>query len=334
MVGADGVLPLPWLGAALDAISRESRGHALLLHGPRGVGQFDLAVVLAQAWLCEARDPADARPCGRCASCKLMLAHSHPDLMVLLPEVLREPLGWTTGDDDEPADAESRRKPSREIKVDAVRAAVAFSQRTSSRGGSKVVVIHPADAMNPIAANTLLKTLEEPPPAVRFVLCCAAPGDLLPTIRSRCQPWRMAPPERSTAAAWLASQGVSDAPTLLAATGDEPLTALQWARDGIDAKTLRSLADCVRRGDASALAKWPVPRVVEALMKLAHDCARVGAGAAPRFFDASGLRLPRDASALGDWLRELARVQRHVDHPWHAPLVIETLVTQGRRALS
>lgn len=334
MVGEDGALPLPWLGPALDAIVREARGHAVLLHGPRGLGQFDLAVVLAQSWLCEGRVPGEARPCGRCASCRLMRAHSHPDLMVLLPEVLREPLGWTSGDDEEPADTDARRKPSREIKVDAVRAAVAFSQRTASRGGAKVVVVHPADAMNAISANTLLKTLEEPPPAVRFVLCCAAPDDLLPTLRSRCQPWRMTAPDAATSAAWLASQGVADAPTLLAAAGHEPLTALEWARDGVDAKTLRSLAECVRRGDAGALAKWPVPRVVEALMKLAHDCARVGVGAAPRFFDASGLRPPRDAAALGEWLRELARVQRHAEHAWHAPLLIETLVTQGRRALA
>ena len=53
----------------------------------------------------------------------------------------------------------------------------------------KVVVVHPAEAMNAVAANALLKTLEEPPAALRFVLCSAAPDELLlPTIRSRCQP--------------------------------------------------------------------------------------------------------------------------------------------------
>ena len=92
MVGPDGTLPLPWLDVALRDTLRTRHAHALLLYGPRGVGQFELAVTLAQAWLCEGAS-GTARPCGQCASCRLVQARTHPDLLVLLPEAMREPLG-------------------------------------------------------------------------------------------------------------------------------------------------------------------------------------------------------------------------------------------------
>lgn len=336
MVGEDGALPLPWLDAALRELGRAPRGHAWLLHGPRGVGQFELALLLAQSWLCETpARPDSARPCGRCTGCRWMRARSHPDLLVMLPEALREPLGWALDDDDNGGEArDPKRKPSREIKVDAVRASIAFAQRTTSRGGAKVVVVHPAESMNAISANTLLKTLEEPPPALRFVLCSAAPDELPATVRSRCQPWRLAAPPEAEARAWLRGQSADDAATLLAASGGEPLTALAWAQDGILGRTWDELGASVRRGDASSLAGWPPARVVEALAKLCHDSACVTLGAAPRWFAAASLRPVRDLEALLRWSRELARIEQHADHPWNASLLIETLVTQGRHALA
>ncbi|MGS0759021.1 DNA polymerase III subunit delta', partial [Roseateles sp. GG27B] len=72
------------------------------------------------------------------------------------------------GRDGEPK--ASKTKPSREIKIDAVRAMLAFSQVTSARGRAKVVVVYPAEALNTVAANALLKTLEEPAGLLRFVL--------------------------------------------------------------------------------------------------------------------------------------------------------------------
>ena len=90
MVGPDGALPLPWLAGPLAEALRTQHGHALLVHGPQGIGQFELALSLAQSWLCEARG-ADAA-CGRCAACHLVQARAHPDLLVLVPEALAEAL--------------------------------------------------------------------------------------------------------------------------------------------------------------------------------------------------------------------------------------------------
>ena len=99
MVGADGALPLPWLGAWLESALRTQRGHAVLIHGPQGIGQWQLSLTLAQAWLCEGAQGA-RRPCGTCASCRLVQARSHPDLLVLIPEALQAPLGWMLADSE------------------------------------------------------------------------------------------------------------------------------------------------------------------------------------------------------------------------------------------
>src|SRR5207245_5994295 len=141
------------------------RAHALLIHGPQGVGQWELTLTLAQAWLCEAVGGASQRkPCGVCASCKLVQAHSHPDLLVLLPEALRETLGWSSQDDGGASEEKgSKRKPSKEIRVDEVRQAISFAQTTSARGRGKVVVIHPAERMHGVSANARLKPAGEPP---------------------------------------------------------------------------------------------------------------------------------------------------------------------------
>ena len=331
MVGPDGVLPLPWLGPLLKQ-TLQQRAHALLLQGPQGVGQFEMALTLAQAWLCEGA--SDRTPCGVCTSCHLVQAHSHPDLLVLLPEALQESLGWNAAGDDEAAsDKASKAKPSKEIKVAAVRSAVVFAQITSARGRGKVVVLHPAERMNHISANTLLKTLEEPPGAARFILSCAAPDALLPTIRSRCQSVTLQLPATDVATLWLRERGVAEPAILLAATGGQPQEVLQWVEQGIDAALWLRLPAIVARGETQALASWPLPRLLDALQKLCHDLACVAAGAAPRYFPPSALVKRADAGALTEWMREINRCVRHAEHAWNAGLMLDSLLQQGQRAL-
>lgn len=337
MVGPDGVLPLPWLEPVLRQTLQTQRAHALLLHGPQGVGQFELALTLAQAWLCESGDAAaERRPCGVCPSCRLVQAHSHPDLLVLLPEVLQEALGWG-GSAADAADAASEKgskaKPSREIKVEAVRSAVTFAQTTSARGHGKVVVLHPAERMNGISANTLLKTLEEPPGAARFVLSCAAPDSLLPTIRSRCQAVTMALPPVVLATQWLVDRDVVAPEVLLAAAGGQAQEALLWAEQGVDAALWVRLPVIVARGEAQTLYAWSLPRLIDALQKLCHDAACVAVGAQPRYFPAGAIEPGADAEALAEWMSELNRCARHAEHAWNAGLMLEALVQQGQRAL-
>ncbi|MEO6031480.1 MAG: DNA polymerase III subunit delta' [Burkholderiaceae bacterium] len=334
MVDRDGRSPLPWLDAPLRQALSTQQAHALLIHGPQGVGQFELALALAQGWLCEDAS-ATARPCGSCAACRLVQAHSHPDLLVLLPEALREPLGWGApgGENDGAGDKPGKAKPSKDIKVEAVRAAVAFAQTTSARGRGKVVVLHPAERMNSVAANTLLKTLEEPPGNARFALASAAADVLLPTIRSRCQSLALGLPPTALAVAWLAEQHVKEPAVMLAATGGQPQEALAWSEQGIDAHLWERLPRLVTRGEASAFAAWPLARVIDALQKLCHDSACVALGAAPRYFPTGAIKSDAKLDALLRWMGELNRSARHAEHPWHAALMLEALVQRGRRAL-
>ena len=321
---------LPWLEAPARDILASLRSHAILLAAPEGVGQFELAHHLARAWLCEAG--GDRAPCGQCPSCQLVEARTHPDLLVLLPEALQEELGWTA--DGEGSAKASKAKPSKEIKVDALRSAVEFAQQTSSRGVAKVVLIHPAERMNAISANTLLKTLEEPPGLARFVLSTGAIDQLLPTIRSRCQHVTLGLPSMAQASEWLGAQGVAEPEVLLAAAGHQPLMALQMARQGLDAAAWRALPSQLAQGRVAAVSGWSASLLVATLQKLCHDAMRAAAGAQPVYFPAGSVQARADdLPRLVQWSQDLIRVARHDEHPWNAGLLAESLVAQAQRAL-
>ncbi|MDO5087633.1 MAG: DNA polymerase III subunit delta', partial [Comamonadaceae bacterium] len=218
----------PWIAAQAAALLAQ-RGHAWLLQGPSGLGQFDLALALARAWLCDAPTPQGA--CGQCPSCHGIDVHTHADLAVLMPEVQMQALGWPLPEKAQAEIDEKKRKPSRDIRVEAMREAIEFAQRTSARGRGKAVLVYPAERMNAVTANALLKTLEEPPGDVRFVLATEAAHLLLPTIRSRCLIHTMHWPPAQDALAWLAAQGVAApaAAALLPAAGGRPAAALALA---------------------------------------------------------------------------------------------------------
>ena len=325
-VGVDdqGRLPLPWLDATLRQAQQLKLSHALLLHAGAQAGQFELAQALSQGWLCE-RDPA---PCGRCPSCRQVRQRTHADHKVVVPEALRLAFGWLV--DDDPL-LRSGAKPSRELKVEQIREAIEWSQRSAGPRGVRALLLHPGDAMNAAAANALLKTLEEPPGGLRIVLTGLDPERLLPTLRSRVQRVRVPLPAADAAQAWLKEQGVEEGAAPLAAAGGSPLEALTLVGEGFDTALLGALPRQVARGDASGLVGKPVPRVVDLLQKLAHDAMAQAVGAAPRYFAAGALPKPAPMARLQAWRQELLRVARHDEYPWNAALLIEALVTNGAR---
>ncbi|MDP2004409.1 MAG: DNA polymerase III subunit delta' [Rubrivivax sp.] len=335
IVDASGALPLPWLAEPLAQALTTHRGHALLVHGSPGVGAMEFAFTLAQAWLCEA-EGAGPWPCGRCGSCRLVQSHVHPDLTVLLPETLRRELDWPLPDDKADGD-DSKRKPSRQIRINEVRLLIERLTRTSARGRAKVALLHPADVLNTQSANALLKTLEEPAPGTRLVLTTSDPATLLPTVRSRCQLLRLNEPPADVALAWLQGQGVpaaADAQVLLAACSGRPLDALVLLRAGIDARAWAGLPAAVAAGNAGALAGWPVPRALDALQKLCHDALARATGGNARYFPNAGVPGRAAPQRLSAWSRELERVARHAEHPWSEVLLVEALVRGGAEALA
>jgi DNA polymerase-3 subunit delta' len=321
----------PWLQVQLESLLRQ-RGHAWLLSGPSGLGQFDLALALARAWLCEEPSPQGA--CGRCGSCHAVNVHTHADLRMLMPETLSLSLGWPLDQKTQEDLDAKKRKPSKEIKVDAAREVVTFSQLTRSRGLTKVVLVFPAERMNGITANTLLKTLEEPPGEVRFILATEAAQQLLPTIRSRCLSHTMRWPAFEESLLWLQNQSAVDdladgldeegaktpknskagrtkpAPpklddlrVLLSAAGGRPSDALAWVQGGAPEEAARqwqALPKAMARGDVAALTGWAPTLAVDALQKICHDVWAVKVGAQPRFFSLADLPLPTRPAALAD----------------------------------
>ena len=355
------VVPLaPWLQTQLQSLLAQ-RGHAWLLSGPSGLGQFELAMALANTWLCERPTPLGA--CGACGSCHAVAVHTHADLRMLMPETLFLELGWPLDEKTQDDLDSKKRKPSKEIKVDAAREAVAFTQVTRSRGNTKVVLVFPAERMNGITANTLLKTLEEPPGAVKFILATEAAHQLLPTIRSRCLGHTMSWPAFDDGLAWLQAMASTSAPesdgpnskknnkpplladlhTLLMAAGGRPADALAWVQGGQSsafAKSWQGLPLAMLQGNAGALSDWSPAQALDALQKLCHDVLAARAGAEPRFFNAQDLQaVPATsaqsaARAIADWSRELADAARTVEHPYNPGLLLESLSSRAKIALN
>ena len=177
--------------------------HAYLLAGPDGVGKELLARVFAQSANCEADDPPD-RPCGACANCALFQRGNFPDALWVMPQAERIARGLMSRADIETV-------PSREIRVDDIREVSRRLSLAPLRGRRKLAIVVPAEAMNERAQNTLLKTLEEPPPATTFLLVSAQPEALLPTIRSRCARVQLGPVPEEILVARLVRDGIADA---------------------------------------------------------------------------------------------------------------------------
>ena len=323
----------PWITRQLRELSQR-QGHAWLIHGPSGLGQFELGLELARTWLCES--PVDTLACGHCASCHQVDAKAHLDLLVLLPEVLALELGWPL---DEKAQTEidsKKRKASREIKVEAARAMIDFAQLTRSGQRCKAVLVFPAERMNHVTANTILKTLEEPPGETRFVLCSEAAHQLLPTIRSRCQQFAQQWPGEIEAAAWLAAQGIgaAEAGPLLKFSGGRPDLALRYAASGRSADQWQALPKALALGQVAAFEGWNLADTVDALQKICHDSMALCVDAAPRYFPVQALSKRPSMAELSRWSKSLQASARVIEHPLNGGLMTESLVWEARRALN
>lgn len=326
---------LPWQHDAAQAAlaQRSSWPHALLLHGPRGIGKHALALNLAQALLCEALR-SDGLACGECPGCRYAAAGQHPDLMRLELNVI----------DPETGTLETTET----IGIDRVRALTDFVQLTSHRQRAKVAVIAPAERMNAAAGNALLKTLEEPPPETYLILVSDQPGRLPPTILSRCRKLAAPLPTRAVALTWLAEQGVGLPDLALAQAAGAPLAALAHADPELQAERRTWLAALAapKRLSAPVLAaridaggkderKARLAHALEWLLAWTSDMARVGAGGVVRQNpDCAGplaqLAAQVAPSALFRYHRTLLRQRALLAHPLQPRLVAEAMLIDYR----
>jgi DNA polymerase-3 subunit delta' len=323
----------PWLHQQLSTLLSR-RGHAWLLQGPSGLGQYNLALELARAWLCENTTPAGA--CYQCASCHSVDVRSHPDLCVLMPETVALALDWPLDEKSQKEIDDKKRKPSKEIRVEAAREMINFTQHTRSGGHTKVVLVYPAERMNHVTANAILKTLEEPPGECRFVLASEAAHMLLPTIRSRCQSHTMVWPDEQQALVWLAARGLAsaDAKATLRAAGGRPEDALELANAGLRASQWSGFPVMVSRGQLAALSDLSPAQAIDRLQKLCHDMLALHTGATPRFFELADLQaLSGSLYSLTQWSKDLTQAARTAQHTYNPGLMLEALMAQAQQAL-
>ena len=333
-------LPAPWITAQTRSLLKQ-RGNAWLLQGPSGLGQYELALQLVRAWLCDAPTAtaghaAIAGACNTCTSCHAIDVRSHTDLCVLMPETVMLELGWPLSEKAQSEIDDKKRKPSKEIRIDAMRDAVEFAQRTAGRGRGKAMLVYPAERMNHITANALLKTLEEPPGDLKFVLASEAAHQLLPTIRSRCLTHTMTWPKEEQSLTWLAEQGVkkADAESLLRAAGGRPADALDFSNSGRNPSDWQTFPKAMAKGDVGAVSNWLPADLLDAQQKLCNDLMASKAGAVPRFFKPADLPTTMPSyTALATWHKSLSATARTVEHPFNAGLMLEALVSGAQQVL-
>jgi len=289
--------------------------HGLLFRGTKGIGKLDLAIKFARSLLCQHPDDSGFA-CGECPSCHWFEQKSHPDFRLLQPEAL-----GLDSDEAEDIKSASGKKPSKQISVNQVRDLDDFFGMSAHQGGRRVIVIHPAEAMNANAANALLKNLEEPPQGLLVILVTHKPQQLPPTILSRCLSFALSIPDIASATRWLAEQGVSNPSVALALSGYSPLQAVQL--DGLPGRMERDkLLQAIRKPSAldvfalaDALQKIEQALVVQWLQQWCYDLGSMKLAGKLRYHpgeEAAIKRLVEPVAPLN-----LARLQKYLQTAKH-----------------
>ena len=319
---------LPWHKPHWDSLLARHRAgvlpHALLLCGPRGLGKQLFVEKLAQALLCSS-PLADGQACQQCRPCALFRTGAHPDYQRVGPE-----------------------EDSKVIKIDQIRALCASLSMTSQYSGYQITQIAPADTLNRNAANSLLKTLEEPTPQTLLFLVTDRPANLPATILSRCQRVLFSNPPAAMAHDWLQVQLPSrqDIDVLLALAEGAPLRALALAEgDALQrrraiysdlAQVARAAADPV--AVAAGWLKADLKETLDWLRTAVMDMIRLKAAGPARLVNRDlGKELQRladglDLQALYGHLDQLTQAARLADTSVNPQLLLEDLLIPWAQA--
>ena len=308
--------------AALDS---GRLGHGLLFCGPAQLGKRALAERLAKRILCIDRN-ADGEPCGRCRSCQLFVAGTHPDYAVVTLEMNKEGTKLRT-----------------EIVIEQIRHLSERMSLTPQYGGAQIVILDPADAINHAACNALLKTLEEPHPGRYLWLIASRPGRLPATIRSRCQRVEFRLPPAQESLQWLQGRGHAAAAAAEALDGarGHPGLADHWLREGglnLRREVADDLAALARgiRSPVETAQRWAGAEGLDARLRHAADLAvaeatRLGG---PEFFTQAGggLTNARRIRTLATWFDAANRTRDLLRTTVRADLAVTELLAQWRGA--
>jgi DNA polymerase III subunit delta' len=307
----------------------------VLVDAPEGFGAFELARGIAMSLLCE-NPGTDRQPCGVCLACRWFAQGNHPDFRLVVPESLVE------NPQSEGEESAKKDKRSEQVRIEQVRELADFLSVGTHRGGHRVIVIYPADAMNANTQNALLKSLEEPPPSTLFLLVTSQSDRLLATVRSRCMRFSLPVPDPERVLRWLREQGVDHPEAALAGAGGSPLAALRAAASDVDRRRFTDGLKTPRFnpiGLAESIQRTPVGDAVDWLQRWCHDLLLSKSGGAPRYYpdgrsaivEISGRCRSEDLCA---YLRYLAQARALARHPLNAKLFVEDLLLRYRRLIA
>ena len=313
------MLSAPWLDGALERFeARLARGQtpqAVLIHGPAGIGRRHFALTVAARLLGSDWRPPMATPADQLGGVP------HPDY-------------WGVG----------LLEDARVIKVDQIRDLNRTLNLTSHGGGWKVGLVWPADVLNHNAANTLLKTLEEPPPATTLLLVADAMSALPATIISRCERIRLSPPARPVALAWLVDRhpDQSACERALAFSSGAPLVAMSLlgeAQGAVAGKMLAELAEEVQqlidlkmppttlarawgRRDAGTCLRWLYLQTAELIRRQVRSPGDPESVRSPLKFP----EVPVNMAACCKYLDQVTEAQRLKDHSLNMEAIFADLL--------
>ncbi len=324
---------LPWMTekySHLLALNTKGKlAHAYLFGGQEGLGKLALARHFAHYLLCTEKH--EDQPCGHCRECQLLAVGTHPDMKLIQP------------------------LDSSEIKIDQIRETIEFINKTSQRGGYKIVLIRPAETMNISSANALLKVLEEPSRNTLLILVSHQPALLMATIRSRCHSISFNRPTPAVVIPWLGTKNIrASAPELLRMANNLPLRALALAdEDAVhDRAVLHDVLEKLMRGEigiaeaAAACESYDLEDNIEAMMFCASDILAhnqtLPSDSTSAILDrdldslAANFRSPASLRKLHDFYRQLLKARQAVkskSNP-NGLLILESLFFNWSRTVN
>ncbi len=358
----------PWLEPLWDGLDFASFPNAILLHGQSGIGKFAFSVELAKALLCEGAITT-AKPCNQCEACHWFDTGNHPDFISLVPETHRKLLPHADYEsDDAPKKGKARRdddgelgekKEKKNISIEETRNAIENLSIGSHRGGNRVILIYPLEMLRSDAANTLLKSLEEPPANTIFILLADRLDRVLPTIRSRCHLLTAPRPNREQGLHWLKTQlnkisglkmSDADVETVYDEQGGAPFSVLDSlvARHNKDDKdelsisiqASRHLLQSMSQGAgiqwldaAEKTHKAQFGFLLASMQRWVSDLQSVSQGGEPRYYPKhlgtlqSLSKKARIEKLLQFW-KSLIQARRHENHPLANRIQLEALLSQ------
>lgn len=321
----------PWQQPLWQRLTTQTQRlpHALLLHGKAGIGKLAFAQSLSKALLCA--QPKQGRACNVCPQCGWFNEGGHPDFK------------YITTEDTEPTEESPKKKASKktQIAVEQIRTLIqALSLSNHGHDSLRVVLIHPAEALNLASANALLKILEEPPNNTVFLLVAHQLQRLLPTIISRCQKIDMPVPSKMDALAWLSTQPIEQPEALLDYAGGSPLLALKnWDEMAVKSQVFALLGQGAQadiQQCVSLMLAEGMEQAITMLQKWVHDLLLSRFSLAQHYHAQHGKALQLLAKSVNlkqllTFQRTLLQAKQTAQHPLSAELQLENLLVHYKR---